>query len=106
MKTKVLFCFCAFSVKGNFISYSTNLVERVKGRNKKQNKTKHSVIFFFFFSAPIEKKLEVCINHTAVHDSSCSGNNSICLHTSKVTEISFNMFSTARALVGCLLPDL
>ena len=92
-------------MKGNLIFYSTNLVERVIGRNKK---TKQKIVSFllFFFLEHTEKKLEVCINHTAVHDSSCSGNNSICLHTSKVTEISFNMFSTARALVGYLISNI
>ena len=84
-------------MKEKLIFPSTNVVERVLGRNKKQNKT---LCHIFFFLEHIEKKLEVCINHTAVHDSSCSSNNSICLRTSKVTEIFFNMFSTARALVG------
>ena len=72
-----------------------------KGTRTKQKTIQKIVSFLFLFLEHTEKKLEVCINHTAVHDSSCSGNNSICLHTSKVTEISFNMFSTARALVGC-----
>ena len=82
------------------LDFLFNQSSRKGNRTKQKNKAKDCFISFFFLEHT-EKKLEVCINHTAVHDSSCSGNNSICLHTSKVTEISFNMFSTARALVGC-----